>query len=201
MSLQVLDTIASLITVTIVAVTAIAALVQLRHLRAGNQVDALISVGEKLDRREFTDALALANSSLNEALADRAYRDYEVSIFRRLPPPQVEQRYVDMHHAVVLVGNTFDLMGLLVKNQIVDANIFLDQYCGIATGSWKVQANYTALGREATASDTVWENFEYLAVLSEDWMRRNPRSYPRGVRRLDIHSPWPVPPTGSTSAD
>jgi hypothetical protein len=201
MSLQVLDAIASLITVTIVAATAVAALIQLRHLRAGNQINALISVGEKLDRRDFTDALTLANRGLEAALADRTYRDYEVSIFRRLPPPQVEQRYVDMHHAVVLVGNTFELMGLLVKNRIVDADIFLDQYCGITTGAWKVLANYTALGREALGSNTGWENFEYLVVLSEDWMKLNPNAYPKGVRRLELHSRWQVPTTGSTSAD
>jgi hypothetical protein len=201
MSLQVLDAIASLITVTIVAATAVAALIQLRHLRAGNQINALISVGEKLDRRDFTDALTLANRGLEAALADRTYRDYEVSIFRRLPPPQVEQRYVDMHHAVVLVGNTFELMGLLVKNRIVDADIFLDQYCGITTGAWKVLANYTALGREALGSNTGWENFEYLVVLSEDWMKLNPNAYPNGVRRLELQSRWKVPPTGSTSPD
>lgn len=177
---------------TIVAATAIAALIQLRHLRAGNQIHALIGVSEKVNCREFTDALTLVNSSLEVALADQEFRDYEVAIYRRLPPPLVDQRYVDMHHAVVLVGNTFDLMGLLVKNQIVDKAIFVDQYCGITSGAWRRLENYIALGRLATDPDANWENFEYLAVLSEDWMMRNPSAYPKGVRRLEIHSPWPV---------
>jgi len=44
MSLELINAVAGLATVTIVAVTAVAALIQLRHLRAGNQISALLSV-------------------------------------------------------------------------------------------------------------------------------------------------------------
>jgi len=196
MSLELLNTIAGLVTVTIVAATALAALIQLRHLRAGNQISALISIGDKLDSREFTAAMTLT-SDLETALADSVFRDHEITLFRRLPPPEVDRRYVDMHHAVVLVGNTFELMGLLVKNRIVDAATFLDQYCGVTLSAWKRLENYTALGREAGYA-AGWENFEYLAVLSEDWIRAHPSSYPKGVRRLELHNPWPLStPAGS----
>ncbi|HMD01812.1 MAG TPA: hypothetical protein VKG44_02490, partial [Candidatus Baltobacteraceae bacterium] len=97
MSLELLNTIASVATVTIVAATALAALIQLRHLRAGNQIHALISIGDKLDSREFTDALTLSSSGLASALAEPAFRTYEVAIFRRSPLPKADQRYVDMH--------------------------------------------------------------------------------------------------------
>jgi hypothetical protein len=193
MSLQVLDTIASLITVTIVAATAVAALVQLRHLRAGNQIHAILSVGEKLDGREFSAAIRVLKNGLEAALADKEYRDYEIASFRYVTLPQVEQRYVELHQAAILLGNTFDLIGLLVKNRIVDATIFVDQYCGITTGAWKRLANYIALARAAAGTENVWENFEYLAVISEDWMRSNVSSYPKGVRKLELHNPWPVP--------
>jgi hypothetical protein len=48
MSLELLNAIGTLLTVTIVAATAIAALVQLRHLRAGNQINAMLRIGEEL---------------------------------------------------------------------------------------------------------------------------------------------------------
>lgn len=192
MSLEVLNTVASLATVTIVAATALAAIVQLRHLRAANQINALISVGEKLDGRDFADALSLVNSNLESAMADPAYRDYEVSIHRRLPPPRTDQRYVEMHHALVLVGNTFELLGLLVKNRIVDQSMLVDQYCGIIFGAWKRVAGYVAFGREV-GDPAGYELFEYLAVLSEDWLKSNPSSYPKGVRRYPLHNPWPQP--------
>ena len=200
MQLELINTIAALVTVAIVAAAAIAALVQLRHLRAGNQIQALLTVGEKLNSRQYTAALTLANNGLAAALEDPRYRAYEISIWRRLPPPPgIDQHFIDMHHAVVLVGNTFEELGLIVRNRIVDPTMFIDNYCGIALGAWKVLEKFTALGRAAMETNIGWENFEYLAVLSEDWIKKHPTSYPQGVRRMKLHSPWPVPPPDSAS--
>ena len=191
MSLELINTVAALVTVSIVAATAIAALIQLRHLRAANQINALLAVAEKLNGREFTDALATMNGGLETALADQEFREYEIAIRRRVPPKKVEKRCADMHHACVLVGNTFELMGSLVKYGIVDQAILVDQYCGVVLGAWKRLADYTALGREA-GDPNAWEFFEYLAVLSEDWLRSHPTSYPKGVRRYPLHNRWPL---------
>ncbi len=46
MPLELVNTAAALLTVTIVAATALAALIQLRHLRAANQIHALLSMGK-----------------------------------------------------------------------------------------------------------------------------------------------------------
>ncbi len=192
MSLELVNTVASLITVTIVAATAITALVQLRHLRSANQVSALMSVGEKLDTRQFTEALTLVHGSLQTELADSAYRAYEIAIYRSAPPPAVHERHIAMHNAVLLVGNTFELMGILVKKRVVDPMIFLDEYCEVTLRAWTVLQSYTALGREAMDWSAAWENFEYLAVLSEDFMQRHPSTYPKGVRRLEVRNPWPI---------
>jgi hypothetical protein len=191
MSLELTNTIAALLTVTIVAVTALAALIQLRHLRAGNQINALLSVSEKLDSREFTDALTDVNRDLKAALADPTFRDYEIAIYRRLPPPNVNERYVDLHHACVLIGNTFELLGVLVKNRIIEKRIFVDHYCSVVLGAWNLLADRTALGREV-GDPCGWEYFEYLAVLSEDWIEAHPSTYPKGIRRYPLRNPWPV---------
>lgn len=191
MNLEVINTIAALVTVSIVAATAIAALIQLRHLRAANQIHALLAAGEKLDSREFTDALAIMNGGLEAALANPEFREYEIAIRRRLPPPKVEKQWADMHYACILVGNTFELMGSMVKSGIVDQRLLVDQYCGVALGAWKRLADFTAFGREA-GDPNGWEYFEYLAILSEDWLKSNPSSYPQGVRRYPLHNPWPL---------
>ncbi len=191
MSLELINAAASLVTVTVVGATALAALIQLRHLRAANQINALLAVNKKLDSREFTDALTTMNSDLETALADPKFRDYEIAIRQRVPPPNVDKPCADMHHACILVGNTFELMGSLVKNGVVDQAIMVDQYCGVALGAWKRLADYTAFGREA-GDPNGWEYFEYLAVLSEDWLRAHPSSYPKGIRRYPLHNPWPL---------
>jgi len=194
MSLEVLNTSANLITVTIVAVTALAALIQLRHLRTGNQTQALLSVNELLQGREFREALTLANIGLESAIADPAFREYEIAIFRREQPPvNVAQKYIDMHNAATKVGNTFEVLGVLVKNRIVDADLFVDSYCGIALGSWKRLESHIALGRAVSGNDALLEHYEYLAVISEDWIHSHPSSYPKGVRRFQITKPSPLP--------
>jgi hypothetical protein len=190
-SLELINTVAALATVSIVAATAVAALIQLRHLRAANQIHALLAVGEKLDSREFSDAITTMNTGLEAALADPEFRAYEIAVRKRVPPPKVDQRCAEMHHACVLIGNMFELMGGLVKNGIIDETIFVDQYCGVTLGVWKRLAAFTALGREA-GDPNGWEFFEYLAVRSEDWLRAHPSSYPKGVRRYPLHNPWPL---------
>ena len=194
MSLEVINTIASLLTVTIVAATAVAALVQLRHLRAGNQINAILTIGDRLNGKEFIDALLLVNRDLNTALEDPAFRAYDVAFWQRVAPPDVDPRYVEIRRAAIFVGNTYEQLGVLVKNRTVDQDIFVDNYCGNVTGAWQRLKNFTAHGRAATGYFAYWENFEYLTVLSQDWMERYPSSYPKGVRRLELSCPWPVPP-------
>ena len=50
MSLELINTFATLLTVAIIAATAVAAMVQLRHLRAGNQINAMLAIGEGTKR-------------------------------------------------------------------------------------------------------------------------------------------------------
>ncbi|MGC1348350.1 MAG: hypothetical protein WA858_01040 [Xanthobacteraceae bacterium] len=48
----------------------------------------------------------------------------------------------------------------------------------------------TAMSRRS-AGDALWENFEYLAVLAQDWAAVHPKgTYPAGVRRLALNDEW-----------
>ena len=64
MSLELLNTVASLATTLIVAATAIAALVQLRHLRAGNQIEGQLAMVNLFQGQEFESALRRARRDL-----------------------------------------------------------------------------------------------------------------------------------------
>ncbi len=48
MSLELTNNLGTVTTVVIVAAAALAGLVQLRHLRAGNQINAMLTIGEEL---------------------------------------------------------------------------------------------------------------------------------------------------------
>jgi len=198
MSLELINTLGTVTTVVIVAAAAIAALVQLRHLRAGNQINAMLSIGEAFSGKAFTDAESMVVQKLQAALNDPVYRDYEIARSRGQAGPEVGQGYVELRRATLLVGNAYEELGLLVKNGIIDKSLFLDRFCGKILGGWARLEKLTALAREATQLEAPWENFEYIAVLSEDWLQQHPSTYPKGVRRMRVQNPWPVPPLPAT---
>jgi len=200
MSLELLNTLGTLTTVAIVAATALAALVQLRHLRAGNQINAMLAIGEELGAKPFRDATQLVAQKVVAAMGDPAFRDFNIAVDRGHYPAESNPDYIELRSAMLLIGNAFEELGILVKRGVVDKDMFLDRYCNVVHRSWKRLEPSTALAREASGLSALWENFEYLAVLSEDWMREHPSVYPHGVRRMQLRNPWPIATQGATSA-
>jgi len=192
MSLELVNALASLLTVIIVAATAIAALVQLRHLRAGNQINAMLSIGEKMSSQAFTDAGLLVRQKVEAAQDDPRFRDYIIAFARGQAVSDVGVGFEQLVNSINLVGNSFEELAILVKGGIVDKGLFLDRYALVIVGHWKRSVKLLALAREASGQVAIWENFEYLAMLSEDWLKHNPSLYPSGVRRMSVRNPWPL---------
>jgi hypothetical protein len=95
----------------------------------------------------------------------------------------------------VLVGNWYEELGILVKNGAIDEEFVLDRWSQNITSAWRRLLPLIAWMRKAQNIDSLWENFEYLTVLAEDWFVRHPAgTYPAGVRRLQMPETWPVPP-------
>lgn len=199
MSLELLNTFGTLLTATIVAATAIAALVQLRHLRASNQINAMLSIGNQYDDKEYRAAVYLVQHKFASAFDDPRYRAYELAVSRGVTVPTVPEEFVQLRSAVNLIGNMQEELGILVKAGIVDKHLFLDRYCWVISQTWKRLESFVAFVREVAENGSIWENFEYLAVLSQDWMSEHPSAYPKGVRRMQLHNPWPVPPQAANA--
>ena len=199
MSLELINTFATLLTVAIIAATAVAAMVQLRHLRAGNQINAMLAIGEELNAQHFTDSWRLVWSRLQTTMNDPGFRNYTIAIDRGQSTLNENPAYAELRAAAVLVANAYEELGILVKRGIVDKDMFLDRYSGVITTRWTLMEAYVALNREATGRNSIWENFEYLAVISEDWLRANPSTYPAGLRRMNITNPWPIAAAPATS--
>jgi hypothetical protein len=192
MSLEVINTFGTIATVAIVAATAVAALIQLRHMRAGNQINAMLDIGDRLSTREFTDAAATVRRDLDRAMRDPAYRDFELALSLGHHTTDVDPAFVELRRATILVGNAYEELGILVKRGIVDKDMFLDRYCWLIVSAWERLSPLTAFAREAT-SPLAWENFEYIAVLSEDWIKQHEDgAYPHGMRRMQLTNPWPL---------
>jgi hypothetical protein len=199
MSLELINTLGTVTTVAIVAAAAIAAMVQLRHLRAGNQINAMLSIGESLDK-EFLDAQHFVQKELAAALKDPDFRAYSAAMSRGIPPPEAPRVYIEVRRAAIAVANKYEELGILVRHGIVDQDLFIERYVNIIGQGWAALETFTAFSRAASGTDSIWENFEYLAVLSQDWIKQHPEGvYPKGVRRMQLHNPWPVPPVPATA--
>ena len=199
MSLELVNTFGTLLTVAIIAATAIAAMVQLRHLRAGNHINAMLSISGQFDGKAFREADLLLRHKLAATLDDPLYRAYLVALARNEPPPTVSEDYVQVRGALALVANTCEELGILVKNGIVDKGMFLDIYGWPISQRWRRLEQHVAFDRAASGNNGLWENFEYLTVLSQDFLREHPSTYLKGVRRLEMHNPWPVQPLPATA--
>lgn len=190
MSLEMLNTVATLTTTLVVAAAAIAALVQLRHLRAGNQINAMLTIGNEFAEEAQRKAVELIRRDLARSLEDLAFRDYHVAVALAAAPANADPAHQELWSSARLVGNTYETLGALVKNRIVDQRIFMDLYGANVSRDWSAMEGYIALLRDATHKESYYENFEYLTVLSQDFAERAPSTYPSGLRRLKPRNPW-----------
>lgn len=179
MSLELVSTIAAVGTFLVIAATAVAALVQLRHMRISNQINALTEYRQTILSPEFF----AARRFLQERLPELAK---EPSFLQRLAKPVLDD---ELQRPINLVGNFFENIGAFVKYGIVDRRIACDLWSGVVVQTWKALLPVT-LVRRNHLSAALWENFEYLAVISQDFMEQHPHgTYPPGTRRFPMDSP------------
>ena len=75
MTAEVLTAIGSLTTCIVIGASAVAALIQLRHMRVSNQLEALLSLERDFRSDEIQYALRYVQDELPARLEDRQYRD------------------------------------------------------------------------------------------------------------------------------
>ncbi len=169
-----LTAIGTLGTFVVIAASAAAALLQLRHMRGGNQIVALTECREKLESDEFQVARRFIMDELPALLQDADLRRR----FQSEPTTPNELR------PAVNVANFFESMGGFVRFGIIDCTIACSLWCGVVAGSWNQLLPMIRLRR--TRDPAVWEFFEYLAAICTEFMKEHPSTYPRGAARMPI---------------
>jgi hypothetical protein len=190
MSVEWLSAASSLLTVLIVGATALAALAQLRHLRAGNQITALLTIGDKFLEPRFVEARRVATAGLAKTLEDPTFRQYVVARSLRAPLPEISSDQLAVLTSANVYGNLFEEVGVLVKNGIVDEALFLDEYVTQVIGAWSTMESFVALIRDGSGDVGLWDNFEYLTVRARAFLEAHPTTYPKGVPRIPLKNPW-----------
>jgi len=188
MSLELINTLGTVTTVVIVAAAAIAALVQLRHLRVGNQINAMLAIQNELNSSDFRDAALLVRRELPRALEDPAFCAYSVAFLKREPTTH-DPAHAKLQQAVLLIASAYENLGALVKNGIFDRSLFLDIYSWIIARNWDLFEGFIAITRAVTGEESMFENFEYITVISRLYLEAHPVTYPSGTPRLELHLP------------
>jgi len=182
MSPEWLTAIGALGTFVVIAASAAAALLQLRHMRGSNQIAALTDIRETLESQEFQAAFAFLFDELPERLKEPGVRKSFSSSSGRLPPGFGQVR---------LVANFFANIGLLVRTGVIDRQLACNLWHEHVLRSWEAIAP-VAVNIRALRNEDMWQNFEYFAVLCKRWMDSHPRGlYPRGAARMATPELWP----------
>jgi hypothetical protein len=184
MSLELVNTLATLGTFLVIAATAIAAIVQLRHARSSNHIGALNELRETRETPFFQAASSFVAGQLSAKLEDPAFR-------RQLDVPSA--RTEEMRPFIIMlitVGNYYESLGTFVKAGLVERKLVTEIWSDDITMTWGRLAPAVAIMRRRVGPGG-WENFEYLTVLAQDWVAAHANgTYPAGVRRLELKDGW-----------
>lgn len=180
MTAETLSSIASIGTFIVIAVTAFAALVQLRHIRAGNQLTGLL---HHVARWESDDLQSAAKFVENELPAKLKDPDFLESLWVRNPDRRVHQE--------LRVADWCEQMGSYIKYGMISEAQYLDLGGAYVDSMWDQLREVVVIRRAASGSNSMYENFEFLAAEAKAFNAAHPvGNYPRNVKRLMREDEW-----------
>lgn len=171
--LEILNAIAAVGTFVVIAATAIAAVIQLRHLRANNQLQGLLDVIGRLEDEKLYKWISDTRRELPAMIEDPAFIQ------------SVVDGTYDRNVAWLQVGNRHERIGSLLKYRLIPEEPFLDVYATVVTQAWEMMLPITSVIR--SRNKTVWENFEYMYVRAKAFNERYEHgTYPKGAPHAQV---------------
>ena len=171
---------ATLGTVIVIGASAIAALVQLRHMRASNELEAVLELHKDFRSAEVQNALHYVQQRLTAQLEDPQYRNELAAI-----------GYVSSEaHPELTACNWFAQMGTVLKHGLIAEDTCMDLFARLIRYYWKALTPVIAIMRRARGAGQ-YDEFEYLALRANAWLDRHPEGvFPRGMTRAQLSDPW-----------
>lgn len=180
MSWEEISALSTLGTLIVIAGSAVAAILQLRHMRAGNQISATLGLFDKWAGPEARRLQTYVfGEEIEKKLADPAYRAGLMHTpVDRIAYPEVA--YLDFWESV----------GTLVKLGYTDETSFMESGAFIAVSAWNKLAPVIAIIRRKRGP-TVYDNFEYTVSRALLWEAKHPDTFPKDAPRLPLTDPYP----------
>lgn len=181
--LEVLNTAATIGTFLVIAATAVAAVLQLRHMRASNQIEAIQYAVDTFASAPMQRAIAFVMNELEERLEDPAFRDGILSGAFDLE-----------HHPEHLVCNFQEQMGTYVYHGLIPFEIYIDVAPATPHVLWEWLEPYIALRRRISDHpQALYEYFEWLAAKSKAYAIKFRGGVLAGkFERLPVRDRWPT---------
>lgn len=163
----------------VIALTAYAGLRQIRHMRSGNQVAALLPLTEKYSELEMQESLQyIISGALPRDLADERVRRGVQAIPTAGPARQA-----------LPIMNFYESVGALVTARVLDIDLVL-RYFTLPSDLWSAANDYIAITRRSRGTE-VFENFEALVALERRYAaKRGTSLYPRNLPRVETRDSY-----------
>jgi hypothetical protein len=172
----------------VISATAIAAFIQLRHMRTSNQLMVLNGFREAYE----SPVMATARYALPEVLERLSDPESRRELMAATSPEWARQVFPLMR--------LFETLGTYTNRNIVPRDLVCDLWSPVVVSSWNEYAPLIAIMRRR-GGPASFENWEMLAVLSHRWLDEGRESYPKHLPRLDLSDPWAADDGISTEAD
>ncbi|GAC1463444.1 MAG: hypothetical protein PVSMB8_16590 [Vulcanimicrobiaceae bacterium] len=176
MPLELVNTLAQVGTFAVITATAIAAAVQLSHLRQNNKLQAILAL-RAYRSSELATAFDFVSGELGAKLDDPEYR---AGLEGFAPSREA--------HKELMVADYFEHIGTYVRNGLIDESIYFET--ASPERYWKLIEPAIAIYRR-NRDATAFENFEYLVVRARKYDLAHPGgTFPQGESRLTLSDPY-----------
>ena len=160
--LELWTALASVGTFVVIAATALAAFVQLRHLRRSNQLAGLQSTFDMLLDPSVREIVNYVRHDLADRMKDQAFRDSLL----RIP---IDRR----EHPEFYLCDMYNHVGSFVRNGLIDERIYLQTEWYNVNLYWSLLRDVVLTARGNRPF--LFQNFEWLATRAERWVTEHPR--------------------------
>jgi hypothetical protein len=179
-------------TLVVVAAAAIAAMRQIRHLRAQNTLQGLLKILDDWRDPTFGEWRNYVQTQLPVRMAEPGF-------FDELDGPIDRTRHPELH-----ICDWYEQVGSYMKFGLLDERTMMDVSSGSAPNLWRAIEPVISHMRKKRG-DSLYENFEYFAARGVLYARAHPNgSYPADTPRMRVLLAKPAPgdaAAGITSPD
>lgn len=177
---------ASVGTLVVILVSALAAFVQLRHMSVLNGLTVLNEFSKEYERVEAAATAALP--VIDEHLKDLDAR-MALAAGKAVP---------DWARPAMPLVRLFEILGSYTNRNIVPHDLVTDMWAPVVLRWWDDFTPFIAVLRRSYGQ-TMFENWEAIAVRSKNTVDNQRSSYPKHLPRIGIVDPWPDDPMSHTS--